>query len=226
MLPMHRCDVGGNAKRTRGSRLLETRQPCIERHLAAACRAVRTESRRRPVPVLCTAVAPLGASIAVGGDGIGRAGDRGRLRLVEQQRCYGSCALTAKRHRDRLDFWLQRFGRAWEARDRDLVVALFGEDGCYRETPFDEPLRGGRAIGAYWSKLPAARDDIRFSYEILAVSARWGIVHWHGSYTRLDGATHVELDGILLVALDDEGRCRDFHEWSNRRELAPSRATG
>jgi hypothetical protein len=34
----------------------------------------------------------------------------------------------------------------------------------------------------------------------------------------VDGETRLELDGILLVALDDEGRCRDFREWSNRRE--------
>jgi hypothetical protein len=60
--------------------------------------------------------------------------------------------------------------------------------------------------------LPAARDDIRFSYEILAVANPWGIVHWHGCYTRVDGATRLELDGILLVSLDDEGRCRDFRE--------------
>jgi hypothetical protein len=137
-----------------------------------------------------------------------------------------SCGLSAKRHREQLDIWLQRFGRAWAARDPDLAVALFSEDGCYRETPFDEPRRGARAIGAYWSNLPGARDDIRFSYEILAVADPLGIVHWHGSYTRIDGATRLELDGVLLVSLDDDGRCRDFREWSNRRELAAPQATG
>lgn len=46
----------------------------------------------------------------------------------------------------------------------------------------------------------------------------WGIAHWHGSYTPVDRETRLELDGILLVSLDDEGRCRDFREWSDRRE--------
>jgi hypothetical protein len=139
---------------------------------------------------------------------------------------YGSCALPAKRDHDRLDSWFQRFGRAWEERDGDRTVTLFGENGSYRETPFDEPLRGAEEIRAYWSKLPAARGDISFAHELLAVTESWGIAHWHGSYTPVDCATRLELDGILLVALDDEGRCQDFREWSNRREVPLTPPTG
>jgi hypothetical protein len=81
---------------------------------------------------------------------------------------------------------------------------------------------GADEIRAHWSRLPKARDDLSFGYEILAVTEPWGIARWHGSYTPLDRETCVELDGILLVSLDDEGRCRDFREWSNRREREPS----
>jgi len=66
--------------------------------------------------------------------------------------------------------------------------------------------------------LPKAREDISFHYEILAVTERWGVARWHGSYTPVDRETQLELDGILLLSLDEEGRCRDFREWSNRRE--------
>jgi hypothetical protein len=96
----------------------------------------------------------------------------------------------------------------------------------YRETPFDEPLRGAEAIRTYWSDLPQARSDIRFAYELLAVVEQWGIAHWHGSYTPVDRATRLELDGILLVSLDDDGRCEDFREWSNRRLVTVPPATG
>jgi hypothetical protein len=144
--------------------------------------------------------------------------DRNGLRSLEQQPRYGSCALRANCHRDQLGSWLQRFGRAWEDRDSDLAAALFSDDGAYQETPFDEPLRGGQEIGTYWSKLPKAR-DITFTFEILAVTDQWGIAHWRGSYTPIDGTPRLELDGILLVSLDDNGRCRAFREWSNRRQL-------
>jgi SnoaL-like domain len=127
-----------------------------------------------------------------------------------------------KRHHDPLDVWLQRFGRAWEERDPQRAAALFSEDGCYRESPFDGPLCGTQEIHAYWSNLPAAREDIRFAYDILAVTELWGIAHWHGSYTYVEGATRLELDGILLVSLDHQGRCKDFREWSNRREVPAS----
>jgi len=94
-----------------------------------------------------------------------------------------------KRHHDPLDVWLQRFGRAWEERDPERAAALFSEDGCYRESPFDGPLCGTQEIHAYWSNLPAAREDIRFPYDILAVTELWGIAHWHGSYTYVERAT-------------------------------------
>jgi SnoaL-like domain len=139
---------------------------------------------------------------------------------------YASRALPAKRDHDRLDSWLQRFARAWEERDPDGAAALFSERGSYRETPFDEPLRGAEAIRAYWSHLPPARSDIRFAYELLAVTEQWGMAHWHGSYTPVDRATPLELDGILLVSLDDDGRCEDFREWSNRRRVAVPPAAG
>lgn len=118
---------------------------------------------------------------------------------------------------------MERFARAWESRDPEQASALFAEDGYYQETPFDEPLTGADQIRTYWSSLPKAREDISFTYEILAVAEPWGIARWRGSYTPVERKTHVELDGILLVSLDDEGRCRDFREWSNRHEgPAPS----
>ena len=113
---------------------------------------------------------------------------------------------------------MERFGRAWESRDPEQASALFSEDGSYRETPFDDPLTGPHEIRAHWSRLPKARNDIHFGYEILAMSGPLGIARWHGSYTPVDRETHLELDGILLVSLDEEDRCRDFREWSIRRE--------
>jgi ketosteroid isomerase-like protein len=120
---------------------------------------------------------------------------------------------------DRLRWWLERFARAWEARDPELAAPLFTERALFRETPFDEPLVGVDEIRAHWSGLPPALSDIGFTYEILAVTESGDIVHWRGSYTRADRDARVEVDGILSISLDGEGRCRDFREWSIRREL-------
>jgi ketosteroid isomerase-like protein len=117
-----------------------------------------------------------------------------------------------------LSAWLDRFGRAWEERDADQAVALFSDDGAYREGPFDQPLIGPAALRAYWAQLPAARPGIKFTYELIAVTDDGGVAHWRGIYTRASDDALVELDGILLVTLDEDGRCRDFREWSVRRE--------
>ena len=124
---------------------------------------------------------------------------------------------------DRLGSWLDRFGRAWETRDPERAAALFSEEGSYRESPFDEPLTGPDEIRARWSSLPKAREDIQFAYEVLAITDRWGIARWRGTYTPVNRDTPLELDGILLVSLDEEGRCRDFREWSVRRERGADR---
>ena len=111
--------------------------------------------------------------------------------------------MSTERDRDRLRTWLERFGRAWERRDLEQLAALFSEDGSYRETPFDEPLVGADAIRIYWSCLPNARQDISFGYEVLTVTQPWGIARWRGSYTADERDTRVELDGMLLISLDD-----------------------
>jgi SnoaL-like domain len=121
------------------------------------------------------------------------------------------------RDRDGLRDWLEGFARAWETRDPELVVPLFTERASYREGPFEQPLIGVDELRAYWSRLPPAREDISFGYEILAVTDSGGIANWRGSYTRADVDERIEVDGILLISLDSERRCRDFREWSVRR---------
>jgi SnoaL-like domain len=119
--------------------------------------------------------------------------------------------------RDRLSAWFDRFGRAWEQRDADQAAALFSDDGSYRDGPFEEPLIGPAALRAHWSQLPAPRPGITFTHELIAAMDDGGVAHWHGSYSRASDDVLVELDGILLVTLDEDGRCREFREWSLRR---------
>jgi ketosteroid isomerase-like protein len=119
---------------------------------------------------------------------------------------------------DRLSLWLERFGRAWKTRDPERAAELFTKDVSYSEAPFEKPLIGTDELRAHWSGLPKAREDISFTSEILASTEVGGIAHWHGSYSREEDGGHVELDGILVISLDDEGMCREFREWTNRRE--------
>lgn len=117
--------------------------------------------------------------------------------------------------------WLDAYGRAWERRDPQAAADLFTEDATYQETPFDEPLRGRTAIRDYWSHVPRSQEQIRFDYDILAVTEDVGIAQWRASFVRLPSKTGVRLNGIFVVCLDAENRCKVFREWWHRRENKP-----
>jgi len=120
--------------------------------------------------------------------------------------------------RESFEGWLDAYGRAWQSRDPEAAARLFTYYATYHETPFDEPIRGHEGILEYWSEVPRSQEDIRFSCEILAVTAETGIAHWKSAFTRLPSNAPVELDGIFLVKLDGDGLCTEFREWWHRRE--------
>ncbi len=109
--------------------------------------------------------------------------------------------------------WLDVLGRAWEDRDPEAAARLFTGDATYHETPFDEPIRGYEGILEYWSEVPRSQQDI-----LLAVTEETGIARWRSAFTRLPSNVPVELDGIFLVELNDDGLCTEFREWWHRRE--------
>ncbi len=123
--------------------------------------------------------------------------------------------------RNALKLWLEAYSRAWEARDPHAAARLFAPDATYRLTPFDELMRGERAILEYWTRVTGSQEEIRFGYEILAVQADTGIARWWASFVRIPAKTRVKLDGIFVVTLDRDGRCTAFREWWHKQENKP-----
>jgi len=114
--------------------------------------------------------------------------------------------------------WLDAYGRAWQTRDPEAVVALFAEGGTYRETPFVEPMRGRSAIAAYWSRATGPHINVHFGYEVLALDSNQGIAHWRCWFVRLPAKASLKLDGIFVLQFDGEGRCTSLREWWHRQE--------
>jgi ketosteroid isomerase-like protein len=116
--------------------------------------------------------------------------------------------------REDLKTWLDAYGRAWERRDAQAVVELFAEEATYQETPFVEPLRGRAAIREYWTDaVVQAQQQIRFGYQILAVTEDSGIAHWWASFVRVSTKAQVKLDGIFLLTFASGNLCRELREW-------------
>jgi hypothetical protein len=114
--------------------------------------------------------------------------------------------------------WLDAYGRAWESRDPQAATGLFTEDGTYQVTPFLEPMRGRKAIFEYWSQVARTEEDIRFGYKILAVTPEIGIARWWASFIRVPPGLQTKLDGIFLVSLDGDRRCKSLQEWWHKQQ--------
>ncbi len=115
--------------------------------------------------------------------------------------------------------WVQSYGEAWEGRDAEAAAMLFAVDALYYWTPFDEPKRGREEIAAAWREATSRQRDVKFSYELLAVTSRTGIARWHTSLDRSTTERRVELDGILAAEFDsDTALCRVFREWWHSTE--------
>jgi SnoaL-like protein len=114
--------------------------------------------------------------------------------------------------------WLDAYGQAWENRNPEAAAALFNESGTYQVTPFLEPMRGRKAIFEYWSEVARTEKDIRFGYEILVVRDEFNIARWSASFVRVPPGLQTKLDGIFLISLDDEERCKSLQEWWHKQQ--------
>lgn len=109
--------------------------------------------------------------------------------------------------------WMDAYGQAWESRDPQAAADLFAEDGTYQVTPFLEPIRGRQGIFEYWSHVAQTEKDIRFGYEVLSLTPEAGIARWWASFVRVPPGLQTKLDGIFLICLDANCRCKSLREW-------------
>ena len=128
---------------------------------------------------------------------------------------------TAMTERDVQD-WLDEYGRAWVDGNPDRVVALFSATATYRETPFDDAMRGQHAIREYWQNGAAdAQEDVEFASQVWAVTNDTAIAGWQARFTRKASGTRVELDGTFRLVFSGERdafQCTVLEEWWHSRE--------
>jgi uncharacterized protein (TIGR02246 family) len=114
--------------------------------------------------------------------------------------------------------WLEEYGSAWRDRNPQAAANLFLDDGTYQVTPFEEPIRGRAAILEYWSQVARTEENIQFGYEVLAVSHEIGVARWWASFVIVPPGLRTKLDGIFLISLDPNGRCRSLKEWWHKEQ--------
>ena len=114
--------------------------------------------------------------------------------------------------------WIAALGKAWEARDAETFSALFTDEADYYWTPFEAPKRGRREIAGAFTDAVSTQRGIRFGFELLDANAEYGLAHWWCAYERETTGAAVQIDGIMQVWLDRDGRCVEFREWWHKDE--------
>ena len=115
--------------------------------------------------------------------------------------------------------WMDAYGAACVSNDPADVRALFSADAVYYTSPYKPPWVGREKIVEMWTADPENQQELTFGHEPLSVEGDTGIAHWNMTWvTGTSDKARAELDGILVLRFDSEGRCSDHREWFFRRE--------
>lgn len=116
------------------------------------------------------------------------------------------------------DSWLKRYVDAWRLGDPAAIGDLFSQDVRYAFDPFGEAVVGRAAVAAAWLADPDEPGSWEADYEVLAVDGDTYVAHGRTRYLTDDRSTiDREFANIFVCRFDDEGRCREFTEYYNRR---------
>jgi hypothetical protein len=116
-----------------------------------------------------------------------------------------------------LESWLDRYGRAWEAKDTTAFVGLFAAEASYHWTPYREPQRGRAELATAFEAAIARQRSIVFTHTIWSSSP--AVCHWHCEFLRVPGDHRVKLDGVFHMTFDGDGLCTEFREWWHSDEF-------
>ena len=111
--------------------------------------------------------------------------------------------------------WLEAYVKAWESYSPEAIGALFSDDAIYFFHPFEEPVRGRKAIVESWLKDQDPPGTYVGTYAPIAVDGNRAVVQGRSRYFK--DSTRSELtrqwDNVFVMEFDDAGRCRSFSEW-------------
>jgi uncharacterized protein (TIGR02246 family) len=114
--------------------------------------------------------------------------------------------------------WLDAYVRAWETSDPQAIGELFAEDARYFDGPYEEPIKGRRAIVERWLANPDPKGSFTARYRPVAVDGDVVVANGRSRYFQPDGmTTRVEYDNIFVLRFDTHGCCAEYREWYMRQ---------
>ncbi len=122
---------------------------------------------------------------------------------------------------------MQKYGRAWEMQDSELILDCFTKDGIYQESPLAKPYRGYKEIKSFWDKVVKKETrDIHFKLKkcYLSRDRKIGFAEWECKNRH--GREKHYMAGIMLIQMKG-GKISSLNEyWNTRIERLDSQRRG
>lgn len=122
---------------------------------------------------------------------------------------------------DQVQEWLDRYVAAWGSGDREAIVGLFSEDAVHGYRPWDSEkttVRGSDAIAASWLENPDDPASWEAEYHPYAVDGNRAVAVGNTRYFATEDHPERLYHNAFVLRFDDDGRCREFHEFYVRRK--------
>lgn len=111
---------------------------------------------------------------------------------------------------------------AWNRHDVEAVVASYTDPLVYRDPNTRGPIESHDALRRYLTKLFERWEMTWTTGEVFPVEGADGTaVTWHATFRLRSGEDRVEVDGMDIVLLADDGRIRRDEVYFDRAVLAP-----
>lgn len=115
---------------------------------------------------------------------------------------------------------MQKYGRAWETQDSELILDCFAKAGIYQESPLSKPYLGHKAIKAFWDKaVKKETRDIHFKLKkcYLSQNRKIGFAEWKCENWR--GREKHYMVGIMLIKMKGEKISYLNEYWNTRIKM-------
>jgi hypothetical protein len=109
--------------------------------------------------------------------------------------------------------WMTIYASSWISGDIGSFVALFGSDALYQFSPFEAPLQGKRQIEELAQRMRFEQTNKKMTFEFVAGSGPLAVFHWSGGYQIESKALKRNIDGLIVLTLDDVAKCVTFRSW-------------
>jgi hypothetical protein len=106
--------------------------------------------------------------------------------------------------------WLEQYEAAWRAPGTGPLAGIFTGDVTYRQSPYEDPVRGLDAVGRMWDAERAGPDEVfTLATEIVAVDGPTAVVRAEVHYAHPEQ----EYRDLWVIRFAADGRCDWFEEW-------------